>query len=206
VLPGGTPPTTYTITAKYNAAGNFATSTDNTHTLTVKSNPTLTIGKSHTGTFVETQTGGEWDLTVSNAAGSSATSGTTTVSDTLPSGFTVHDFSTTPASWTCSGAGTQTASCSSTSVVNGGSSFSTIKMIVTVPANIAALTVSNTARAYGGGDPVHTNLGSAAVSNADSVSITPLTNAVSVTPNSGSGLGPQTFMAIYHDLAGPSDL
>jgi uncharacterized repeat protein (TIGR01451 family) len=72
----------------------------------------LSVSKSHTGMFLAGSTA-EWDITVSNASGSTATSSTTTVSDTLPTGFTVNNFSTTDASWTCSGANSGTASCSS---------------------------------------------------------------------------------------------
>jgi hypothetical protein len=69
----------------------------------------LSVVRTHTGTFAQGGTG-EWDVTVSSA-GSSTTSGTVTVSDTLPTGYTVNNFSTTDASWSCGGAGTQTATC-----------------------------------------------------------------------------------------------
>ena len=130
--------------------------------------PSLSVTKTHVGTFVQGGTG-EWDITVSNAALSAATSGTTTVSDTLPMGYTVNNFTGTDVSWNCSGAGTQTASCTNTSAVNGGSSFPVIKMIVNIPLN-SSVVVMNTASAYGGGDPTHNSSGTAAMGS-DTVTV-----------------------------------
>ena len=124
--------------------------------------PVLSVTKTHAGTFTQGQTGGEWDVLVSNAAGSGGTAGTTTVSDTLPLNYTVHDFSTTSASWSCSGAGTQTATCTSTLVVAGGSSFPAVQIIVNVPAT-SPVSVTNTGKAFGGDDQTHTTLPSAAM-------------------------------------------
>src|SRR4029434_3185011 len=47
--------------------------------------PDLTITKTHTGSFTQGQAGVQYVLTVSNVGGG-ATSGTVTVSDTLPAG------------------------------------------------------------------------------------------------------------------------
>jgi uncharacterized repeat protein (TIGR01451 family) len=129
--------------------------------------PSLSINKIHVGTFMQGGTA-EWDITVTNL-GSAATTGTTTVSDTLPTGYTVSSFSGTAVSWSCTGNNTQTASCTSTSSVSGGSSFPAVKMFVNVPAN-SPISVMNTAKAYGGGDPAHTNLASAATGS-DTVSV-----------------------------------
>jgi uncharacterized repeat protein (TIGR01451 family) len=122
--------------------------------------PVLSVTKSHFGTFTQGGTG-EWDILVTNAAGSLATMGTTTVSDTLPTGYTVNSFSTTDSSWSCSGTGTQTATCTNSSAINGASNFPVIQVIVNIPAT-SPQGVSNTAKAFGGGDPTHTNLATAA--------------------------------------------
>jgi uncharacterized repeat protein (TIGR01451 family) len=49
--------------------------------------PDLTIAKSHTGNFVQGQSGAQYNLAVTNAGGV-ATSGVVTVTDTLPTGLT----------------------------------------------------------------------------------------------------------------------
>ncbi len=92
--------------------------------------PDLTISKSHTGDFTQGQTG-VYNITVSNvAAVAGATFGTTTVTDTLPPGWTLDSFS--GAGWNCSG--TSAVTCTSSAVVAGGASFATLSLTVNVPA------------------------------------------------------------------------
>ena len=55
---------------------------------TVVNPPNLTIAKSHTGNFT-VGVNGAYTITVSNAAGSGPTTGTITVTDTLPTGLTL---------------------------------------------------------------------------------------------------------------------
>jgi uncharacterized repeat protein (TIGR01451 family) len=140
--------------------------------------PSLSVTKAHVGTFTQGQTG-EWDITVTNAAGSAATTGTTTVSDTLPTGYTVSSFSGTDPSWSCNGNSTQTATCTSTSAVNVGSSFLVVKITVNVPLN-SPVSVSNTGKAYGGGDLTHATLATAATGS-DAVSVTQTAGAIIAT-------------------------
>ncbi len=121
--------------------------------------PNLSVNKTAVGTFTQGAMA-EWDVTVSNAAGSESTSSVTTVSDTLPAGYTVANFSTTDASWSCAGSG-GAVTCTSTKVVAGGSSFPVIKVIVDVPAG-SPVSVTNTALAFGGGDLIHANSANAA--------------------------------------------
>jgi hypothetical protein len=147
-------------------------------TACVIATPTLSVAKAHVGTFIQGSTG-EWDVTVNNTTASSVTSGTTTVFDTLPSGYTINSFSTTDASWSCSGTGTQTATCTSTMGLNGGSSFPVIRMIVNIPANSPA-SVTNTAKAFGGGDTTHTSLATAA-SGSDPVVVMQVPASVTAT-------------------------
>ena len=163
-------------------ASNSPTASDPT---TIIAAPSLSVAKSHTGTFAQGSTG-EWDVTVSNGSGDGPTSGTTTVSDTLPSGYTVNNFGTTSGTWSCSGAGTQTATCTSTQSTSGGTSFAAIQIIVNIPANSEAVT--NTASAYGGGDLNHTSLATAATgSNQVTVAQTASTiTATAGTPQSAT--------------------
>src|SRR5258708_7860005 len=59
----------------------------NTDMVTVTQLPDLTIAKSHMGNFTQGQQGAQFSLVVTNGGGL-ATTGTITVSDTLPSGLT----------------------------------------------------------------------------------------------------------------------
>src|SRR5438132_1243364 len=106
----------------------------------------LTIAKSHTDPFVRGSTG-TYNLTVSNVGGT-ATSGTSTVTDTLPAGLTPTAASGT--GWTC-GIVAQTVTCTSTAVVASNGSFPAISITVNV-AQSAASSVTNTATVSGGGE------------------------------------------------------
>jgi uncharacterized repeat protein (TIGR01451 family) len=106
----------------------------------------LTIGKNHTDPFVRGSTG-TYTLTVSNVGGT-ATSGTTTVTDTLPAGLT--PTVATGTGWTC-GIAVQTVTCTSTDVVTSNGSYPGISITVNV-AQSAANAVTNTATVGGGGE------------------------------------------------------
>src|SRR5438034_6604389 len=76
------------------------TTTDNapaTASVTVPP-PDLTVTKSHTGNFTQGQLGATYTITATNS-GSAPTSGTVTVTDTLPAGLTATAISGT--GWTC---------------------------------------------------------------------------------------------------------
>jgi uncharacterized repeat protein (TIGR01451 family) len=159
---------------------------------TVLLSPAMSVAKTHAGTFTQGGTG-EWDITVSNGPGSQNTNGNTTLSDTLPAGYTVNNFSTTAASWICSGAGTQTATCTSTSAVAGGASFPVIKIFANIPSN-SPVTVSNTGKAFGGGDPIHNNLTNAATGG-DSVSVVQAASQITATAGTPQGAAVNTAFA-----------
>jgi hypothetical protein len=144
-------------TATVNGSGNTVAVNSNTNMVTIVPAPVLSISKTPSGTFTQGQTA-IWDITVSNTAtGTSTTSGTVTVVDTLPAGYTFA--SNTGTGWTC-GAVTVTVTCTSTTAVAGGTSFPTLAITVNVPAN-SPVSVTNNAVAFGGGDLTHTSLGSA---------------------------------------------
>jgi Bacterial Ig-like domain (group 3)/Dockerin type I domain len=128
--------------------GDNTTSTD---TVTVLAPSVLTISKTAVGTFTQGSTA-DWDVTVGNSAGTvDTTTGTVSLSDTLPSGYTVSGFGTTnTTTWSCSGTGTQTATCSTIMQLAGGSSYPVIHIIVNVPA-ASPTSVTNTASVSGGG-------------------------------------------------------
>jgi uncharacterized repeat protein (TIGR01451 family) len=106
----------------------------------------LTIAKSHTGNFTQGQNG-SYSITVTNSGGV-ASSGTVTVTDTLPAGLTPG--AATGTGWTCNTAG-QTVTCTRSDALAGGSSYPVINVPVTVAPN-SSLSLTNTATVSGGGD------------------------------------------------------
>jgi uncharacterized repeat protein (TIGR01451 family) len=108
-------------------------------------NPDLTIVKSHSGSFTQGDTGDTYSLTVTNSGGA-ATSGTVTVTDTVPAGLTATAMSGT--GWTC----TQPAGpCTRSDALNANASYPVITLTVNV-ANNAPSSVTNTATVAGGGE------------------------------------------------------
>jgi len=139
-----TPTGPYTIT--FTATDGKAVSHKKTFALTVDPAPVLAVQKSHTGTFSQGGTG-VWNITVSNTQSGSTTNGTLTVTDTLPTGYTLSSFSGT--NWSC--IGTNALTCTdSTDTVAGGSNYPVLSLTVNIPSN-SPTSVSNTATASGGG-------------------------------------------------------
>ncbi|MEW5302393.1 MAG: hypothetical protein WDW36_005185 [Sanguina aurantia] len=125
-----------------------ATTSCSSATTTVQS-PALTLTKTHTGNFT-VGVNGVYTLTLGNssAAGTAPTSGTVTVTDTLPTGLTF--VSAAGTGWTCSATG-QVVTCTSTAVIAAGASAPAITLTVGVAA-AAAPSVTNAASVSGGGD------------------------------------------------------
>ena len=143
--------TSDTNTSSVSGGGTTGSTSSNTDTVTIDAAPFLSISKSPNGTFTQGQTA-EWDFIVSNQAANGSTGGTTTVVDTLPSGYSLSSFSGT--GWGCTG--TTTVTCMSSQAVAGGSSFNLLKLMVSVPA-ASAVSVTNNAVAFGGGSLSQTN-------------------------------------------------
>ncbi len=161
------------------SGGGAAATLSNIDTVTIDPAPVLALSKTHPGSFNAGQTA-EWDITVSNtAAASSITTGTTTVSDSLPAGYTLNTYTGT--GWGCSFSA-PSVTCTSTQGVTGGSSFFAIALTVNVPLNSPS-SVTNTASAFGGGDLVHVNLGTAATGSDSNVPVNPATVQIKVTTN-----------------------
>jgi fimbrial isopeptide formation D2 family protein/uncharacterized repeat protein (TIGR01451 family) len=135
---------TNTATVSGGGQTNTANDTANDAT-TVTQLPDLTITKSHTGNFSQGQTGATYSIIVTNSGGAT-TSGTVTVTDTLPTGLTATAISGT--GWTCTLA---TLTCTRSSTRGPGASFPTITVTVNVAANAPA-SVTNTATTSGGGE------------------------------------------------------
>jgi uncharacterized repeat protein (TIGR01451 family) len=105
----------------------------------------LTIAKSHAGNFTRGTTG-SYSLTVTNAGGT-ATSGTVTVSDTLPAGLSYSSAAGT--GWTCGVAG-QAITCTRSDALAAGASYPAITVVVNV-LQTAGSSLTNTAAVSGGG-------------------------------------------------------
>ena len=150
--------TTTSVTNSVSVSGGGAkNATSNTDNVTILPAPVLAVAKSHSGNFTQGQTA-QWNITVSNTATGSLTNGTISVSDTLPTGYTLNSYTSTGTAWSCSG--TSTVTCTTTAGISGGSN-SVITLTVDVPAT-SPVSVTNTAKAWGGGDLTHTSSATAA--------------------------------------------
>ena len=137
-----------TNTATVSGGGELNTANDTaSDSATITPMPDLTIAKSHSGTFKQSDTGDTYTITVGNA-GSASTSGTVTVTDTLPTGLTPTAASGT--GWTASISGS-TVTATRNDALSGGASYSALTVTVSVAANAAA-SVTNTAAVAGGGE------------------------------------------------------
>ena len=168
VIVAGNAPTTATVSGFTFSGAGMTAGNFQTDIITIDPAPVLAISKTHGGTFTQGSTA-TWNLQVLNNSGTAAgaTDGSTvTVSDTLPTGYTLSSGIGT--NWNCSG--TSTVTCTTTAVVAGtGATFPTITLTVNVPAG-SATSVSNTATVFGGGDLTHTNSGNGAQST-DTVAV-----------------------------------
>src|SRR5436309_1850614 len=101
--------------------------------------------KTHTGNFKQGQIGATYTLNVSNG-GAGPTSGTVTVTDTLPAGLTATGLAGT--GWTSTFA---TLSCTRVCALDVGASYPPITLTVNVAVN-APPSITNVAVVAGGGD------------------------------------------------------
>lgn len=188
-----------TNSASVNGSGNTTAVNSNTDTVTIVAPPSLSISKSPVGTFTQGSTA-IWDLVVSNTAPNSATSGTVTVVDTLPTGYTMASFTGT--GWNCTG--TNTITCTSTTAVSGGNSYPTIQLTVNVPTT-SATSVTNNAGTFGGGDLNHADSGHEATAFS-TVTVVQVANSITATAGSGqsanTGSAFTPLQATVKDAAG----
>ena len=110
----------------------------------------LKIAASHSGIFLRGQRGA-YTITVTNGAGAGTTSGTVTMSESLPAGLTLVAMSGT--GWTCTISG---GTCVRKDVLGGGESYPPVQVTVEVSADAPAL-VANVAGVTGGGTATPTS-------------------------------------------------
>jgi chitodextrinase len=132
----------------------------------------LTLSKTHSGSFVQRQTGATYKLTISNIGGG-ASSGSVTVTDTLPAGLTATALSGT--GWSCA---LSPIACSRNDSLASGASYPDITLTVNVSAGAPA-SVTNGATVAGGGD-VNT-------ANNTASDVTAITSTVDTEPPSAPG-------------------
>ena len=115
--------------------------------------PDLTIAKTHAPpSFGAGSSDGSFTITPSNV-GSVATSGTITVTDTLPAGMTLASIPT-GAGWTCSGSvGATSFTCHTPNVIGATSNGNDIKFFAKISAAATGQLLTNTAVISGGGEP-----------------------------------------------------
>jgi uncharacterized repeat protein (TIGR01451 family) len=140
-----------TNTADVSGSGesNTANNSASDPTTIIQLSADLTIAKSHTGNFTQGQTGATYTITVTNV-GAGATSGTVTVTDTLPAGLTPTAPNGVVNGWTCGIAG-QTVTCTRSDALAASASYPAITLTVDVDTNAGAA-VTNTADVSGGGE------------------------------------------------------
>ena len=107
--------------------------------------PSLSIGKSHSGNFAPGQTGAVYTVTVGNASGAAATSGTVTVTENPPAGETLQSMS--GSGWSCGG-----NTCTRSDTLAGGTNYPSITVTVNVSATASSPQV-NSVTVTGGGSP-----------------------------------------------------
>jgi uncharacterized repeat protein (TIGR01451 family) len=103
----------------------------------------LSVASTHIGSFQRGQASATYSVTVTNAPSASPTSGTVTVTDTIPTGLTLISMQGT--GWSCVG-----NACTRVDPLAAGASYPVITVTVNVAAN-AQSTVTNTASVSGGG-------------------------------------------------------
>jgi uncharacterized protein (TIGR03437 family) len=154
----------------------------------------LSVSKTHSGSFSQGQTGVTYSVTVSNGAAAGPTSGVVTVTENPPTGLTL--VSMTGSGWSCAG-----GTCTRSDVLSPGFSYPAITVTANVASN-APSQVTNQVTASGGGsnpatatDPTNIAGGAGLIGTTTTVAASPAgilttgstTLTATVTAKSGSG-------------------
>jgi uncharacterized repeat protein (TIGR01451 family) len=144
-----TAPATVSNTAAISGSALTASVNSNTLSISVDPAPDVTVTPTHTGTFTQGSTGAI-QITAHNAIASSKTKGTTTVVDTLPTGWTLSSFTSTANVWTC-GSNMNIVTCTNTQQISGVGDYTELDLTVNIPNN-SAVHVTNSVTISGGGE------------------------------------------------------
>ena len=189
--------TNMTVTDGGNVSSGSSTQTDGSLTITYNEPPPdLTITKTHTGDFTQGQRG-DYTITVTNS-GTGPTSGTVTVTDTLPSGLAAAVVVSSNV-WGCFGTTSTVMTCTRSSALAAGDS-SAITLTVSVASD--AQSVTNTASVSGGGE---TNTANDSASDPTTViDATPPNTAITAHPSDPNNNASQSFSFSGDDGSGGS--
>lgn len=158
-----TAPSQVTSNVVVSGGGEANTSNDTAINVTnIVQFPDLVISKVHAGVFAQGQTGQIYTISVSNI-GQVFSTGTVTVTDTLPTGLTATAISGT--GWTCSTPPTLTCTRGD-QLASFNQSYPPITLTVSVDANAPMPTVTNVATVSGGGE---VNTGNDSVSDVTTI-------------------------------------
>ena len=111
----------------------------------------LGISSNHSGNFRRGDSADHYTLTVTNAAGAGPTSGTVTVTDTLPAGLT--PTAAVGQGWTLQGINGSTVTATRSDALSAGQSYPPLTVTVSVAGN-APSSVTNAATVAGGGEVI----------------------------------------------------
>jgi uncharacterized repeat protein (TIGR01451 family) len=146
-------PASLTNVAAVSGGGEANAGNDSASDVTaVSAVPDLVVVKAHADPLKQGQVGAVYTLTVSNSGGA-ATSGTVTLADALPAGFTAT--AVAGSGWTCTLA---TLTCTRGDALAAGASYPVVQVTVDVAANALA-SVVNHATVSGGGEVATANDG-----------------------------------------------
>ena len=176
-------------------SGGGSATAQTTDSTTIIISPFLSIAKGHTGNFTQGQAGATYTVTVSNGAAAGPTSGTVTVTETVPSGMTL--VSMAGAGWTCPSGGT---TCTTSSVLNGGASYPPITVTVNVASN-AGTPLSNSVSVSGGGSANNS------YSDSTIIGIRPPQPVIALVANAageGSAIAPNTWVEVKGQSLAPA--
>ena len=193
------PPITVTVNVAVNAisplantatvSGGGSSTASASASAIIAGDPILSIANVNAGSFSLGQQAATYTLTVSNAAVAGPTSGTVTVSDTLPGGLTL--VSMLGSGWSCT-----SNTCSRSSVLAAGASYPPITVTVNVGAQAASPQI-NIAAVSGGG------WATASASNYTTITGTPvLSIAKSHTGNFALGQQAATYTITVSNAGG----
>jgi uncharacterized repeat protein (TIGR01451 family) len=172
------------------SGGGSATATAADSTIINPKPAVLSISGSHIGNFTQGQNGVAYTVSVSNGAAAGPTTGTVSVTETLPAGLTLVSMSGT--GWSCAA-----ATCSRADILAAAASYPAITVTVNVAANAASPLV-NTVSVSGGG--------SAGASATDSTIINPNPAVLSIgkshTGNFTQGQAGATYTLLVANAVG----
>ena len=160
VVTAATSPQVNSVTVSGGGSANV-TATDSTTITTVAA---LSITDSHLGNFTQGQLNATYTVTVSNTAGTAATSGLVTVTDTVPSGLSLVALAGT--GWTC-----VANACTRSDALASGASYPAITATVNV-GPVATSPQANSVTVSGGGSANATATDSIVVTSVALLSIT----------------------------------